>query len=113
MKESLELIRWEEDGNVYVFTFDDFGRVESYCENECLGIQFLISANILRMIVKHARKLGAPPPLSLKDLSSSKVKKNLLETGDMAKIKNDFGTTDLKSVAKITIKQTYNFIHKL
>jgi len=106
------LINFEDNGKSYSFSDVDFQRVEEYCENECLGIQFLISANILKKLVKYAQESGKIPPYSLADLSSDEIKENISNNGEMTSIEKNFGTTDLGRIAKIVAKQTYGFIRK-
>jgi hypothetical protein len=107
------LIEFEDNGKSYTFSYNDFQRVEEYCENECLGIQFLISANILRNLVNKLIELGESPPFTLEDLSSDVVKDLIVERNEMNSIEQNFGSTDLSKISRIVAKQTYNFIHKI
>jgi len=107
------LIRFEDRGQTYEFTDRDFVRVEEYCENECLGIQFLQAANVLRSLVKSLRDCNEKPPYSLEDLSSPAVEADLTQSGEMGRVEGLFGTSDLPRIARIVAKQTYNFIHKV
>ena len=106
------LIRFEDRETLYEFSEDDFRRVEEYCENECLGIQFLQSANVLRKLVKSLQDQGAETPYTLEALGSRAVEKDLKENGEMKKIEALFGSSDLPKIARIVAKQTHSFIHK-
>ncbi|MBN2010058.1 hypothetical protein JW960_12005 [candidate division KSB1 bacterium] len=106
------LIEFEDRGECYRFSYRDFNQVEAYCENECMGIQFLINANLLRKLVNFLLKLDDTPPYSLDDLSSEAVKNMLISSNEIELIENNFGTSDLRKVARIAAKQTYNFIRK-
>ncbi len=106
------VIRFIDQGREYTFSDQDFQRVETYCENECMGIQFLINANLLRQLVAYANELGIRPPYSISDLSSPAIQRKLEENHEMENMLNNFGTTDLFRVVRIAAKQTYSFIRK-
>ena len=106
------LIAFEDRGTRYEFSEDDFRRVEEYCENECLGIQFLQSANVLRKLVKWLQDQGSATPYTLEALGSAQVAKSLEDSGEMKKVEALFGSTDLPKIARIVAKQTHGFIHK-
>ncbi len=112
-EEEQVLIKFEDKGQEYTFTAADFVRVEEYCDNECLGIQFLQSANTLRSLVACLKECGIETPYSLDDLASDQVRVQLEATGKIAGIESLFGTSDLTVLARVVAKQTYNFIHKL
>ena len=97
----------------YIISKGDFEKVEEYCENECMGIKFLTNANFLRELVKILDELGVEPPFSIDNFKSKEFRKALKENGMLEKMEKQFGTKDIELVAKIVIKSTYNFLHKV
>jgi hypothetical protein len=97
----------------YIISQGDFEKVEEYCENECMGIKFLTNANFLRELVKVLNELGVEPPFSIDDFKSKEFIKLSKEKGLTEKMEKQFGTKDIELVAKIVIKSTYNFLHKV
>jgi len=107
------LIKYREGERVYNIFSDDFEKVRHYCLNECMGIQFLNSAEFLLKLVNILKETGAKPPFDYSDFVSEKIKKILKEKGYYKEMEKKFGTPDLDLVVTIIIKQTYNFLHKI
>ena len=99
--------------NKYIITKGDFEKVEEYCENECMGIKFLMNANFLRQLVKALFSAKFSPPFTNNDFESQKYKNYLKQNGLVNSMVKQFGTDDIKLVSKIVIKSTYNFLHKI
>jgi hypothetical protein len=97
----------------YIITNGDFKKVEEYCENECMGIKFLMNANFLRELVKALFSAEFNPPFTNKDFISEKFKRYLKEYGFIDRMNTQYGTDDVELVSKIVIKSTYNFLHKI
>jgi len=107
------IVTYKDRDNSYDLTLEDMDRVDHYCENECLGIQFLISANTLRELVAVASQVGLSPPFTVGDLVSAPVRA-AVESGDLStKVDARFGVDDYALVVPLVIKQTYNFLFKL
>lgn len=107
------LIVYSSMGKEYVISERDFEKVEEYCENECMGIKFLINANFLRQLVKALFSGGFEPPFTNDDFSSENYQDHLKEEGIIDTMEKMFGAGDVELVAKIVIKSTYNFLHKI
>ncbi|WP_455391490.1 hypothetical protein [[Eubacterium] cellulosolvens] len=97
----------------YIITTGDFEKVEEYCENECMGIKFLMNANFLRQLVKAFFSVDFSPPFTNDDFKSEKFKEYLKQNGLVDSMVKQFGTDDIELVSKIVIKSTYNFLHKI
>jgi len=91
----------------------DFEKVEEYCENECMGIKFLMNANFLRELVKALYAVGFSPPFTNDDFKSKKLREFLKQNGIIGSMEKQFGTDNIELVSKIVIKSTYNFLHKI
>jgi len=107
------LIKYSSLGKNYIISQGDFEKVEKYCENECMGIKFLMNANFLRDLVRVLIDLGCEPPFTNNDFTSKEYKKSLKERELLNSMEKKFGTDDIELVSKIVIKSTYNFIHKI
>ena len=97
----------------YIITKGDFEKVEEYCENECMGIKFLMNANFLRQLVKVLFDANFSPPFNNDDFNSKEYKDLLEQNGLVSSMQKQFGTEDVQLVSKIVIKSTYNFLHKI
>ncbi len=114
MEENSEpLIQYNSGNSDYVLTQSDFKKVEEYCENECMGIKFLINANFLREIVNAIQSTGEKPPFTNEIFNSEELKEILAENDMLDSMVQKFGTDDVSLVSKIVIKSTYNFLHKI
>ena len=107
------LINYREGERAYFIYNKDFERIEQYCENECMGIRFLMNANFLRELVRNLLSLNFAPPFGIEEFISEKSTQSLEEKGIIEKMRQSFGTDDLKLVALLVIKQTYNFLNKV
>ena len=112
-KERFLLVDYSEREKNYQIFSDDFEKIEEYCQNECMGVKFLINANFLRELVKNLQVLNFLPPFTVDDFISEKSKESLKKNGVYKLMEKNFGTDDLKLVASLVIKQTYNFLHKV
>jgi hypothetical protein len=113
IKNEKTLIDYSLDEKKYIISQGDFEKVEEYCENECMGIKFLTNANFLRELVKVFNDLGIEPPFSIDDFKTPEFQKALKSNGMLDRMEKQFGTKDIELVAKIVIKSTYNFLHKV
>lgn len=107
------LIVYSSLGKEYIISERDFEKVEEYCENECMGIKFLINANFLRQLVKSLFRGGFRPPFTNEDFSSDEYRDHLIKEGMIDTMEKMFGADDVELVSKIVIKSTYNFLHKI
>ena len=107
------LIDYSSLGKKYLISGQDFKRVEEYCENECMGIKFLMNANFLRELVSSLFAAGFKPPFSNDDFESRKFSSHLKQNGIMESMEKKFGTDNVELVSKIVVKSTYNFLHKI
>lgn len=107
------LIDYSSMDKKYTITKGDFEKVEEYCENECMGIKFLMNANFLRQLVKAFFTANFSPPFTNNDFESEKFKNYLKQNGLVDSMIKQFGTDDIELVSKIVIKSTYNFLHKI
>ena len=96
----------------YIISQGDFEKVEEYCENECMGIKFLMNAAFLKKLVRSLLFANFQPPFTTEDFKSEKFRKFLKDNGIIELMQNQFGTDDVELIAKIVIKSTYNFLHK-
>jgi hypothetical protein len=111
--QSSSLIKYISMGKKYPISNNDFQKVEEYCENECMGIKFLMNANFLLELVKSLFSAGFTPPFVNDDFESEKFKDFINESGLIDSMEKQFGTTNVELVSKIVIKSTYNFLHKI
>ena len=107
------LIDYSSMDRKYKITTGDFKKVEEYCENECMGIKFLMNANFLRQLVKAFFAANFSPPFTNNDFKSEKFKNYLKQNGLIDSMVKQFGTDDIELVSKIVIKSTYNFLYKI
>lgn len=112
-EENILLVDYFENGKEYKIYKEDFKKIKHYCLNECMGIQFVISAELLMDLVKNLSVLNFDLPFSSADFLSEKSISLLKEKGGEESMKKNFGTNDLKKVLGLIIKQTYNFLHKV
>ena len=114
MKERAEyVVVYSENDNTYNLSLEDMDKVDKYCENECLGIQFLISAGILRRVIKVMTDLGKTKPYRVENMTAEDVLEELEKAGIRKSIEHDFGIDDYQIVFPLIIKQTYNFLYKV
>jgi len=107
------LVNYESMDKQYIITNGDFEKVEEYCENECMGIKFLMNANFLRQLVKALFNADFKPPFTNDDFKSKIFCKILNENGLIDIMHKQYGTDNIELVSKIVIKSTYNFLHKI
>ena len=112
-KKNKLLIDYSEEGKDYKIFMTDFEKVKYYCLNECMGIQFLTSAEMLKKLTENLLSLNYVPPFKLEDFLSKKSISSLKKKGVFEEMKKNFGTADLKLIVPLVIKQTYNFLHKV
>jgi hypothetical protein len=106
------LIDYTLDDKRYIITSGDFDKVKEFCENDCMGIKFLMNARFLKKLVKILLKAGFKPPYTNDSFKSLDFKDFLEQNGMMRSMKRKFGIDDVELVTKIVIKSTYNFLHK-
>lgn len=114
MENEKKLVIDYKDGekNYQIFS-DDFERIRYYCLNECMGIQFTISAEFLKKMVENLMVFKIEMPFSEKEFLSDINVEALKKDGAWEQMQKDFGTEDLKMVVRLVVKQTYNFLHKI
>jgi len=106
------LIKFKDRDKEFNFFEEDFDRIKYYCLNECMGIQFMVSAEFIISLVKNLKSLGIKPPFEENHFLSKESIDFLEKSGELKKMENNFGTKDLKVVLPLAIKQSYNFLHK-
>lgn len=106
------IIVYTEDNTSYNLNYDDFRKVQEYCENECMGFKFLMSADILRKLVDNLMKRSIEPPYGISKLTNIEFYNDKEGKSLLKYIKDKLGTDDLKLVARIVIKQTFKFLYK-
>ncbi|MCK5561541.1 MAG: hypothetical protein KAJ51_13140 [Thermoplasmata archaeon] len=98
------------DGERCKISYLDFEKVNDYCENECMGIKFLMNANFLKKLVKSLLFADFSPPFTLGDFKSEKFRKFLIDNGMLESMRKQYGTDDIELVTKLIIKSTYDFL---
>ena len=107
------IVLHRENDRVYELTPEDMENVNKYCENECLGIQFLISANTLRQIVRIMEEMERDKPYTVRGMLDTEVVTEIERQGVKKQIVSYFGVDDFQIIFPMIIKQTYNFLFKI
>lgn len=98
------------DGKRYKISYLDFEKVNDYCENECMGIKFLMNANFLKKLVKSILFADFSLPFTLEDFKSEKYRKFLNDNGMLESMRKLYGTDDVELVTKLIIISTHEFL---
>lgn len=107
------IIDFKEGGKEFKFLDSDFKRITYFCLNECMGIQFIISAEALKKMTENLKLLGFKPPFTNADFLSPASRKEFDKKENRKLMEKNFGTGDIEIILPLIVKQTYNFLHKI
>ncbi len=105
------LIEYDLNGEKYIITELDFDKVNTFCEDDCMGIKFRMNSSFLNKIVKVLLFSNYQPPFTSEDFKTERYKKILEDNGILKSMRNQYGTDDVELVTRLIIKSTYEFLN--